>query len=200
MRSAIVLVLAMAALAGGCDRQSPSAAQGDDVANATANAAVPPPSPDEVTAPAAPALKPGSFDTTHAGTAAPDFAFENPAGKTVTLADYRGKPVLLNLWATWCAPCIKEMPALDTLAAREAGRLQVIALSQDLEPAKVAPFWAKGGYKTLQPSLDPKIAFSTGLAANLPTTILYDAQGREVWRVAGAVEWDGPEAALKLPS
>ncbi|UIJ45419.1 TlpA family protein disulfide reductase [Sphingomonas cannabina] len=197
MRSAMAPVLVMALLAGGCDRQSPPAAQGNVGAGNTADD-VPPPAPDEVAAPSAAAPKAGSFDATHKGEAAPDFAFRDPAGKDVTLADYRGKPVLLNLWATWCAPCIKEMPSLDALAAREGAKLQVIALAQDLDPSKVAPFWAKGGYKAIRPSLDPKIAFSTGLGANLPTTILYDSRGKEVWRVSGAVDWTGAEAAKAL--
>ncbi|HWK36630.1 TlpA disulfide reductase family protein [Sphingomonas sp.] len=172
-------------------------AQGNESANVAAGDEVPPPSPDEALA-SGPAAKPGSFDTSHRGEAAPDFAFQDPAGKSVTLAAYRGTPVLLNLWATWCAPCIKEMPSLDALAVREGAKLQVIALSQDLDAAKVAPFWAKGGYRAIKPSLDPKIAFSTGLGVNLPTTILYDAAGKEVWRVSGAAEWDGADAAKAL--
>jgi thiol-disulfide isomerase/thioredoxin len=116
----------------------------------------------------------------------------------VTLAAYRGTPVLLNLWATWCAPCVKEMPTLDALAAREGAKLKVVALSQDLEPEKVAPFWAKGGYKAIRPATDPKLAFSTGLGANLPTTILYDAGGKEVWRFTGSTDWAGDEAKARI--
>ncbi len=130
-------------------------------------------------------------------------AFEGADGKPMTLADFAGKEgagktLLVNLWATWCAPCIKEMPTLDALAAREAGKIAVVAIAQDMEPAKVTEFWTKGGYKALKPSLDPKLGFSTTLGANLPMTILYDADGKEVWRVAGVREWADAETAKAL--
>ncbi|MFL9840331.1 TlpA disulfide reductase family protein [Sphingomonas sp. ST-64] len=138
----------------------------------------------------------GTLDRTHKGEAAPDFAFLDPAGKPVTLAAFRGKPLLLNLWATWCAPCVREMPTLDRLAVREGEKLQVLVVSQDLEGAeKVTPFFAKAKFAALQPYLDPDVQFSTGYGVNLPTTILYDAQGREVWRVSGDMDWDGETAA-----
>ena len=179
MRATIGLFLAAAALAtAACDRQSPANEQGEPANVATPGEATTP-APDEAVASTAPAAA-GTYDRSHAGKAAPAFGFTDPSGKPATLADYRGKPVLLNLWATWCAPCIEEMPTLDALAAREGARLQVIALSQDLDPSKVAPFWAKGGYTALRPATDAKLAFSTGLGANLPTTILYDAGGKEV--------------------
>jgi thiol-disulfide isomerase/thioredoxin len=196
MRATTGFFLTMAALlAGGCDRQSAGNGQGEVAAADNASA----PAPDEATAAPAQASA-GTFDTSHKGEAAPAFAFADPTGKSVTLASYRGKPVLLNLWATWCAPCITEMPTLDALAQRTAGKLQVIALSQDLDATKVAPFWTEQGYKTLRPSTDPKIAFSTGLGANLPTTILYDAQGKELWRFTGSTDWSGVEAGKQLAS
>lgn len=200
MRSAIALVLAAAVLTGGCDRQSPGAAQANQTSTVNVSAdEVPPPSPDEVGggAPSA-APKLGAIDTSHAGTAAPTWSFGDPAGKPVTLAAYKGRPVLVNLWATWCAPCVAEMPTLDALAKREAGKLQVIAISQDNDAAKVAAFWTKGGYTTLQPSLDTKLAFSAGLGVNLPTTILYDSAGKEVWRVSGSREWADAETTKAL--
>ena len=199
MRSTTRLILVAAALmAAGCDRQSAQGGQGDAAANASLSEDASAPAPDEVTAPAAGAAAVGTFDRSHAGEAAPTFAFTDPDGKSVTLAAMRGKPTLLNLWATWCAPCVKEMPTLDALAARETGKLNVIALSQDLEPAKVADFWQKGGFKTLRPSLDPKLAFSTGMGANLPTTILYDSAGKEVWRRTGSIDWAGTDAAKAI--
>src|SRR4051812_14883055 len=109
LRSTIALLLLAACLIGGCDRQSEPQQQ----ANA-ADAAVSPASP-----------MPDRLDRTHKGEAAPSFVFQDPKGAKVTIAKYRGKPVLLNLWATWCAPCVKEMPTLDTLPAREGDRLQV---------------------------------------------------------------------------
>ena len=198
MRSAMALILVAAALAGGCDRQSPPTPQGNATDSVVAtNDDVPPPSPDEAT-PTAAAPIVGKIDASHAGELGPELAFTDPAGKPVRLDSYRDKPVLLNLWATWCAPCVAEMPTLDALARREAGKIQVIALSQDMDPAKVGTFWAKGGYAALKPSLDPKIGFSTHLGVNLPTTILFDSTGREVWRVSGSMDWAGPEVAKAL--
>lgn len=198
MRSTIVPVLLAALIAGGCDRQSPPPPQGNAAeSNVAVSDEVPPPSPDEATG-SAPRAAVGSFDKTHAGTAAPDFPFTDPAGKTVTLASFKGTPVLVNLWATWCAPCIKEMPTLDALAKAQPG-VKVLAISQDMEAAKMTAFWQKGGYTAIQPYHDAKLAFSTGMAATLPTTILYDAAGKEVWRVTGPREWADAEtiAAIK---
>ena len=198
MRVKLVPVMLAALVAGGCDRQSTSAPQGEAAANvATRPDEATGASPDEATG-AAPAVEAGAFDRSRKGEAAPALEFTDPDGKTVTLAAFKGKPVLVNLWATWCAPCIKEMPTLDALAAREAGKIAVVAIAQDMEPAKVTEFWTKGGYKALRPSLDPKLGFSTTLGANLPMTILYDAGGKEVWRVAGVREWADAETAKAL--
>ncbi|WP_343520615.1 TlpA disulfide reductase family protein [Sphingomonas sp.] len=137
----------------------------------------------------------GTLDRSHKGEPAPSVTFQSPDGKPTTLAAFKGKPLLLNLWATWCAPCVREMPMLDRLAQREGARLQVLTVSQDLEgAAKVAPFFAKAGFKALQPWLDPDVGLSTHYGVNLPTTVLYDAQGREVWRVSGDMDWDGETA------
>ncbi|WP_326523782.1 TlpA family protein disulfide reductase [Sphingomonas sp.] len=184
------VVVAAALLAGGCDRQSGAPAQGN-VADADAANML---SPDEVPPSAAPAAVPRGADRANAGQPAPDFAFADMAGKTTSLAAFRGKPVLVNLWATWCAPCVKELPTLDTLAAREAGKLHVVALSQDMEPAKVAPFVKDKGYKALPIYTDDKMAWMPGVTPTLPTTILYDSAGREVWRLTGDFDWAGAEA------
>jgi thiol-disulfide isomerase/thioredoxin len=148
--------------------------------------------------PAGPAEAPptGKLDRSNAGRAAPATAFEDPNGSPATLADFRGKPVLLNLWATWCAPCVAEMPTLDRLAAREAGRLHVLTVSQDLDGReKVEAFFDRQGYRNLETWLDPQMALMTELkAGTLPTTILYDSQGREVWRVVGMEDWESGRA------
>jgi thiol-disulfide isomerase/thioredoxin len=154
----------------------------------------------EAPAPKAEPARAGAVDRSRTGTAAPDTPFEDPDGEKVTLADFRGKRVLLNLWATWCAPCVKELPTLDALQTREGERLTVLTVSQDLEGrAKVEAFLEKGKYRTLEAWLDPEMALMSDLGvSSLPTTILYDAAGREVWRVAGDKDWAGAEAAALL--
>lgn len=187
-RVAIVCLLALAAAA--CDRQSPAPEQANAVAAAASDEVAP--APDEA-APAAPSASPaGKVDRGHKGEAAPTASFADPAGKPVTLAAFRGKPVLVNLWATWCAPCVAEMPTLDALAG--TGAVRVVAIAQDLQPEKVAPFFAEKKFAHLQPYQDPKLTLSTELGANLPTTILYDAGGKEVWRVTGGFDWNSAEA------
>lgn len=181
-------------LAAGCDKQTNAPEQANVAAPAagTADAVA----PDEV-APRASGDKPapGSLDRTHKGEAAPTLAFLDPAGKKVTLGDFRGKPLLLNLWATWCAPCITEMPSLDAVAG---GAVQVLAVSQDMQPEKVATFFADRKLTKLAPYVDSEMGLSLHYRVNLPTTILFDAQGRELWRVSGALDWAGAEAKALL--
>ena len=126
----------------------------------------------------------------------PAFRLEDPAGAVLDSATLAGTPVLLNLWATWCAPCVKEMPLLDSLAADYEGRLKVLTVSEDMQGAKaVAPFFAQADFAHLEPWLDPAndLAFAIG-GGVMPTTVLYDAEGREVWRVQGDYDWSGEAA------
>ena len=136
------------------------------------------------------------------GTPAPDVTFKDPDGGDITLADFRGVPVLVNLWATWCAPCVKELPTLDRLATSHAvdGQLGVVTVSQDMAPqGSVSAFLKKLGVKDLGAFHDPKMALSGALDAQvLPTTVLYDCQGREVWRYVGDLDWSGKEAKALL--
>jgi thiol-disulfide isomerase/thioredoxin len=177
----LILLLPLAAMVGACDTQTPADGQANAVAPANESAA------------AAPAS--GKVDRSHKGEAAPDFAFADPEGVKKTIADYRGRPVLVNLWATWCAPCVKEMPTLEALAKRESGRIDVLTISQDLDgPAKVVPYFQKAGFTTIEPWSESDLRFTTAMGVNLPTTILYDKDGKEVWRVSGAMEWTGDEA------
>ena len=145
------------------------------------------------------ASQPGApkLDRTHKGAAAPTAAFVDHAGKPVRIADFKGRPVLVNLWATWCAPCIAEMPALDRLAKRGGAKLAVLPVSQDLAGWHgVDKFFTPAKFPALTPYLDRENALALKLgAAGLPVSVLYDAQGREVWRVAGPVEWDKMDAA-----
>jgi len=190
MRASIGLVLVAALVAGGCDTRSGPGEQG----NAADAAAV---SPDEVQ-PGQGASVAGTIDRSHKGQPAPGFAFQDASGKTVTLAAFRGTPVLLNLWATWCGPCVKELPTLDALAKARGGTLHVVALSQDTDPAKVAPFLAQHGIATLSPYTDAKMAWLPAVTANLPTTLLFDAAGKEVWRTTGDLDWTGAKAKAAL--
>ena len=142
----------------------------------------------------------GKLDIASRGSRMPDFALKDPAGKVLRSADLLGKPVLINLWATWCGPCVLEMPMLDSLAGEDGGKLRVLTISQDITGAeKVTPFFAKNSYRHLEPWLDPdnqlSIHYGTGI---LPTTVLYDAQGREVWRMIGGHDWSGPRTAAML--
>lgn len=198
MRPVIPFLLLAALSIGGCNKQPPAGSQASESVAATASAS-PSPSPapcsETVTSTSATPQTIGTIKCDHAGEAAPDVTFEDPSGAKVTLASFRGKPVLLNLWATWCAPCVAEMPTLDALAESLGGKVQVLAVSQDLDGAKkVDPFFQKAGFKRLQPYLDTQAAFSTGLQVNLPTTILYDSQGHEVWRMLGGMDWSSQTA------
>jgi len=131
----------------------------------------------------------------------PELRFVDGAGRNLSLADFRGKVVLLNIWATWCAPCREEMPALDRLQAQLGGeRFQVVALSVDLQGAPIArKFYGEVGIKALPLYIDPtaKAAFTLD-APGLPATLLVDRSGREVGRHLGAVKWDAPEVVEQL--
>ena len=94
-------------------------------------------------------------DTANKGRSVPSIEIKAPDGTMTKLSDMKGKPLLVNLWATWCIPCVKELPALDALAAQN-GAIQVVAVSEDMEGERVvAPFLAKRGLKTIKAYLDP---------------------------------------------
>lgn len=175
---AIILLAGLLALVG-CDREKAEERQGAPAA-------------------AAPAGPQAGLDRSQAGQPAPGLPFRNPEGEETSLAQFRGKPLLLNLWATWCAPCVKELPTLDALADRP-GAPQVLALSQDMgDQSKVRAFLDCKAI-TLEPYQDPDMAMSDALGANiLPTTILYASDGKEIWRYTGDLDWTGAEAARLL--
>ena len=138
-------------------------------------------------------------DRSHKGQAAPDAGFYSPDGDEISLGDLSGKPMLVNLWATWCAPCVKELPTLDQLAKARGAALQVVAISQDSGPHPSVVAFLDSHAPELVPYQDSKMALSGKLNAEvLPTSILYDAKGKEVWRYVGDLDWTSAEAARLL--
>ncbi len=138
-------------------------------------------------------------DRSHRGKSALEAAFKDPDGEDVTLDSFKGKPVLVNLWASWCAPCVKELPTLDQLS-RARPDLEIAAVSQDMGPhASVVAFLEQHKIASLEAYQDPKMALSGGLGVEvMPTSVLYDAQGRELWRYVGELDWTSAEAARLL--
>lgn len=127
----------------------------------------------------------------------PPLAFETMGGQPASLEALKGKVVVLNLWATWCAPCRKEMPSLDRLQARFKDQpVVVMALSVDRAgPERVQAFLDEIGVRNLHVYRDPKAAATRTLRVpGLPATLLVDKEGRERARVLGIAEWDGPQA------
>jgi len=112
------------------------------------------------------------------------------------LSDYHGKVVLLNVWATWCAPCIAEMPSLDALEAQMGGAdFAVIPISLDRRASDIPAFFDRAEIKNLPAWHDGSFGLNGALALpGLPTSIFYDRRGREIARIPGEVVWDSPEA------
>jgi len=122
--------------------------------------------------------------------------FVDGKGRATTLVDFRGRAVLLNLWATWCVPCREEMPTLDRLQARLGGPdFEVVALSIDRKGLSVvAPFYRQLGLKALGIYIDESGEAASDLGSvGIPTTLLIDKAGREIARKLGPAEWDSPQ-------
>jgi thiol-disulfide isomerase/thioredoxin len=174
LRLSFTLVLSASILAG-CSREEPAEPQAEAAQGALT----------------------GEIDRSRAGELMPAVALVDPDGQQLNTGALSGKPVLFNLWATWCAPCVEEMPLLDGLAEDYGDRLRVIVASQDLQGAeKVVPFFDKAKFARLEPWLDRENALSTALGGDgvLPTTVLYDASGVEIARVVGGYDWQSAEA------
>ena len=170
----LIALLLVTLFVTSCDRQKPEAPQ----------------------APAADAQGGKGLDRGQKGKAAPTTAFNDPTGKPTSIAAFKGKPVLVNLWATWCAPCVKELPTVQALEAQQKGKIAVIAVSQDMsEQSAVDTFLASKKIGRFAAFHDPDMALSSALGVQvLPTTILFDAAGQEVWRFTGDLDWTGAEA------
>jgi thiol-disulfide isomerase/thioredoxin len=132
---------------------------------------------------------------------ATEISFDGADGVRRNLSDFRGKTVLLNLWATWCLPCRAEMPALDQLQAKRGGKdFEVVAVNIDTARLeKRQAFLDEAGVKTLAFYADPKAAvFQTlrqaGKVVGLPTTLLIDSRGCELGIMAGPAEWASDDA------
>jgi thiol-disulfide isomerase/thioredoxin len=133
---------------------------------------------------------------------APAVSFVDLAGNTVSLSEFTGKIVLVNLWATWCEPCLREMPSLERVQSRLGDKLAVVAISEDRGGSKtVEPFIDKIGLKSVKVYLDPKSAIERAFKVQgLPTSFLIDREGRVLGRVEGAAEWDAPRLLEVLKS
>ena len=177
-KSPELLVVCLAALLAGCD----TGAEPDTQAASTE---------------ATDTTLTGTLDRSLAGDEVPEVTVRQPDGTELVLHEMDGQPFLLNLWATWCAPCVVEMPLLDDMADELGGTVRVVTVSEDLRGADaVKPFFADHDFVALEPWMDPDnaLAFAYGGGAVLPLTILYDAEGKEVWRVIGAYDWSSAEA------
>ena len=169
------LTAAFALVLAGCDRESAETAQPEGSGETLA----------------------GKVERGFAGQAMPAVELTDPAGATLKLASLQGKPVLVNLWATWCVPCVTEMPLLDELAGELGDSVAVLTVSEDMEgAAKVVPFFAERQFAHLPQWMDTenKLAVAYGGGSGLPLTVLYDAEGKELWRIAGGYDWAGAEA------
>jgi thiol-disulfide isomerase/thioredoxin len=169
---------------GGCDRQKAADPQARETA--------------------APAAAAGAvryrIDYSGAGTPLPVTAVFGPDDAPASLAALRGKPVLVNLWATWCAPCIEELPTLNRLASEVGDSGHIITLSQDLteDAQPLRAFLEERGWGEVTPWHDPENSVSLAYGGSMPTTVLFDASGEEVARVVGPMDWYGEEAKTLL--
>lgn len=134
---------------------------------------------------------------------APSVDFQDTMGNKVTLQDFKGKAVLLNLWATWCPPCIKEMPALNRLQQKMGSpEFEVITVNQDRgNHDMVRNFFARMSLFDLKPFVDPLNRLGAALKPpGLPVTVLIGKDGNEIGRFYGAFEWDNDESISFLKS
>lgn len=135
----------------------------------------------------------------------PSIAFRGPAGDETSLSAFKGKTLLVNLWATWCVPCRQEMPALDKVQAELGGpNFEVVAINVDTRnPEKPRAWLQENGIANLAYYADPagkvlQVLQRSGHVIGLPTTLLVDATGCEIALLKGPAEWASPEATALL--
>ena len=174
----LLLTAAFALVLAGCDRESADTAQPEGAGTESAEQLS------------------GKVDRSFAGDAMPTAELNDPSGAKLTIASLKGKPVLVNLWATWCVPCLAEMPQLDELAGELGDTVHVVTVSEDFQGAeKVVPFFEDKKFANLPQWMDTPNALPPAFGVNsLPVTVLYGADGKELWRVVGGYDWSSAEA------
>lgn len=146
-------------------------------------------------------LHAGSWAAPAPGQGVPDVCFTDVRGKPACLSQWRGRVVLLNLWATWCVPCRLEMPQLDHVQGALGGRhFEVIALSVDRRgAAAVANFYERTGVRKLAIYVDAEMRSAEALSARgIPLSLLIDRQGRVVQRISGPVDWEAADKVAAI--
>ncbi|MFA4994154.1 MAG: TlpA disulfide reductase family protein [Bdellovibrionales bacterium] len=128
----------------------------------------------------------------------PSLVFEDESGAQHTLADYRGKFILLNVWATWCPPCAEEMPALDALQTKfDPKKFMVLPLAENSNDGIVSAFYRAHNIRHLPIALDAASRATSALSLRgLPVTILINPAGNEIARAEGNIEWNNPKTLL----
>lgn len=132
----------------------------------------------------------------HAPRAVPPFQFIDEKGQQLTLDTARNKLTLVHFWATWCVPCLKELPELDAISGTYAAKgVQIVAISLDTTSPKVRQFYTEKQIKNLAANLDVRqTGFSALRLRGLPSTVFIDRKGNEIARAEGPLDWKGKEA------
>ena len=130
----------------------------------------------------------------------PEVSLLTMSDEAASLADHRGKWVVVNFWATWCPPCRKEMPGLDRIQAEMGDRLSVVTVATGRNPVPaIESFWQSAGIQNLTALRDPTSEFARAMGVmGLPVTVILTPEGQEVGRLMGEAEWDGEHARAVL--